>query len=258
MGANQAISAYDKAKLTGGRLDPQAREELILEYAPLIRFVAGRIALRLPSHLSLDDLISAGVLGLIDAVDKYDPNQNAKFKTYAEYRIRGAILDELRAMDWVPRSIRRKSAQMEKAFNALVNSLGREPTEEEMADELGVDLDGYFRLYDETAGLGLFSIVDAEADAGHFVPGTLVDSALKSNEDNPEEQFDKEEIKRVIAEAIEQLPQKDQFVISLYYYDELTMKEIGQVLDYTESRICQIHSQAMMKLRARLRRHLER
>ncbi len=258
MGASQAINAYAKVEHPGGKnLDAKERERLILEYSPLIRYVAGRIAMRLPSHLPLEDLISAGVLGLIDAVDKYDPSRNAQFKTYAEYRIRGAILDELRAMDWVPRSVRRKSQLMEQTFNALTQELGREPDEEEMAAALGVDLEGYFRMVDETSGVGLFSIVDSEANAARFVPGTLVESALKGDGQSPEEALDKEEIKKVIAQAIEKLPQKEQFVISLYYYDELTMKEIGHVLQYTESRICQIHSKAMMKLRAKLRRYFE-
>jgi len=256
-GQTQALGAYARTGHPGGHLSPAEREALILEHSSLIRYVAGRIAVRLPPHLSLDDLISAGVLGLIDAVDKYDPSRNAQFKTYAEYRIRGAILDELRAMDWVPRSVRRKSQRLEEVFQALSNELGREPDDEEMAQRLGMDLEDYYRIIEETAGVGLLAIIDTEEGLAQFMPGTLVENALKDTGQGPAEWLDKNEIKRVIAEAIEKLNEKEQMVVSLYYYDELTMKEIGRVLDYTESRICQIHSKTMMKLRSRLRRYFQ-
>ena len=251
------MKAYAKTPHPGGTLSPEERERLILDYSPLIRYIAGRIAMRLPSHLSLDDLLSAGVLGLIDAVDKYDASRNATFKTYAEYRIRGAILDELRAMDWVPRSVRRKAQKIELAYHALCNDLGREPTDEEMAAYLEIELEKYYQMIDETAGVGLFSIVDTSDGLSQFMPGTLVENALKDTDDNPAEHLDRNEIKEVIARAIEKLTEKEQMIISLYYYDELTMKETGKVMDYTESRICQIHSKAMMKLRARLRQYFE-
>jgi RNA polymerase sigma factor for flagellar operon FliA len=253
--APQALEAYSRATHPGGCLDPQERERLILEYSPLIKYVVGRIAVRLPSHLSREDLASAGVLGLIDAVDKYNPARQAQFKTYAEYRIRGAILDELRAMDWVPRSVRRKSHLMEKAFQSLSNELGREPEEDELACRLGISLEEYRRWVDETAGVGLLSIIETSEGLTNFVPGTLVENALKDKSDGPDEVLDKNEIKEVIAKAIERLSEKEKVVISLYYYDELTMKEIGEVLDYTESRICQIHSKVMLKLRARLKQY---
>jgi RNA polymerase sigma factor for flagellar operon FliA len=249
--------AYADTPHPGGPLPPEERERLILDYSPLIRYIAGRIAMRLPAHLSLDDLISAGILGLIDAVDKYDSSRKAKFKTYAEYRIRGAIIDELRAMDWVPRSVRRKAQQLETAFQTLTNDLGREPHDEEVAEYLAIDLESYYTMVNETAGVGLFSIVDTAEGLAQFMPGTLVDNALKDDADSPAEHLDKNEIKEVIARAIEKLTEQEQMVISLYYYDELTMKETGKVLDYTESRICQIHSKAMMKLRAKLRRYFE-
>ncbi|MBW1712533.1 MAG: FliA/WhiG family RNA polymerase sigma factor [Deltaproteobacteria bacterium] len=256
-GSSQGVNAYLKTPHPGSSLTPEEREKLILDYSSLIRYIAGRIAMRLPSHLQIDDLISAGVLGLIDAVDKYDASRNAKFKTYAEYRIRGAILDELRAMDWVPRSVRRKSQQMEEAFQTLSNELGREPSDEEMAGHLDLDLEEYHQMIDDTAGVGLFAIVDTSGGLSRFIPGTLVENALKDDSDNPADYLDKNEIKEVIARAIDKLTEKEKMVISLYYYDELTMKETGQVLNYTESRICQIHSKVMMKLRARLRRYFE-
>lgn len=252
---SQALEAYSRTPHPGGRLEPEERERLILEHSPLIRYVAGRIAMRLPSHLSLDDLISAGVIGLIDAVDKYDPSRNAKFKTYAEYRIRGAILDELRALDWVPRSVRRKSQLMEKAYQELANDLGREPEDEEIAERLDIEVEEYRRWNDESAGVGLLSIISTHEGPSSFIPGTLVENSLKDTREGPSELLDRNEIKEVIARAIERLSEKEQVVISLYYYDELTMKEIGEVLSYTESRICQIHSQVMMKLRARLRQY---
>lgn len=252
---SQALEAYTRTPPAGGRLDPKERERLILEYSPLIRYVAGRIAMRLPSHLSLDDLISAGVLGLIDAVDKYDPSRKAKFKTYAEYRIRGAIIDELRALDWVPRSVRRKSQLMEQAYQDLANELGREPEDEEIAERLEIEVAEYWRWNDETAGVGLLSLISAGEGLSNFIPGTLVENSLKDAKEGPEQLLDRNEVKEVIARAIERLSEKEQVVISLYYYDELTMKEIGEVLNYTESRICQIHSKVMMKLRARLRQY---
>ena len=250
---SQALDAYTKTSHPGGRISPEMRERLILEYAPLIKFIAGRIAMRLPPHLSTDDLISAGALGLIDAVDKYDPDRNAQFKTYAEYRIRGAILDELRAMDWVPRSVRHKSQRVDNAFQELAVKLGREPEDEDMARHLGLSLEEYHDLLSATAAVGLLAIVETEEGLARFIPGTMAENTIRDASDGPIENLDKNEIKKVIAAAIGRLPHREQLVVSLYYYDELTMKEIGKVLNYTESRICQIHSQVMTKLRVRLR-----
>ncbi len=255
-GNNPGLGAYAKTAHPGASLSPAEREKLILDYAPLIRFIAGRMAVRLPAHLNMEDLFSAGVLGLIDAVDKYDPSHNAQFRTYAEYRIRGAMLDELRALDWVPRSVRQKSAEIDKTIRQLAQELKREPSDEEVAQRLGMDLEEYYQRLTETAGINVFAIVHGDED-GEFLPGTLVENAIKDSSDGPEQLINKDEVRRVIAKAIERLEENEQIVISLYYYDELTMKEIGKVLSYTESRICQIHSKAMHKLRSRLRSYFQ-
>lgn len=236
-----------------GGLSPKQREELILEHTPLIRFVAGRIAMRLPAHVSLDDLMSAGVLGLIDAVDKFDTKKKVKFKTYAEFRIRGAILDELRAMDWVPRSIRKKSTQLEKVYNRLQTTLGRAASDEEMAAELGVSLEEFFRLLDEVKGVNLLSIDDQDSPLQNLDTDQVMEALGKKDTDDPLAMLGLVELRSQVAQAISGLPEKEKLVVSLYYYDELTMREIGEVLGYTESRISQMHTKAVLRLRARLR-----
>jgi RNA polymerase sigma factor for flagellar operon FliA len=244
-----------KDGLTGrGRLSAPEREALILEHTPLIRYVAGRIAMRLPAHVPLDDLVSAGVLGLIDAVDKFDPEQNVKFKTYAEFRIRGAILDELRAMDWVPRSVRRKSTQLEEIFQQLQRRLGREPTDDEAAEELGVSLDQFYGLLDQVKAVNLLSLDDQDNPLLGQLDAEQVLAALGREEsEDPLARLGLAELRAQVAKAIGGLPEKEKLVVSLYYYDELTMREIGEVLGYTESRISQMHTKAILRLRARLR-----
>ncbi len=233
--------------------DAAQREALILEHTPLIRYVAGRVAMRLPSHVPLEDLYSAGVLGLIDAVDKFDPRQNVKFKTYAEFRIRGAILDELRAMDWVPRSVRRKSSKVEDAYHQIQNQLGRAATDEEVASALGVSLDEFFQLLDEVKGVNLLSLDDQNNLLGQLDSEQVLEALGREDNEDPLTQLGLAELRRQVATAIEGLPEKEKLVVSLYYYDELTMREIGEVLGYTESRISQMHTKAILRLRARLR-----
>lgn len=233
--------------------DAAQREALILEHTPLIRYVAGRIAMRLPSHVPLEDLYSAGVLGLIDAVDKYDPRQNVKFKTYAEFRIRGAILDELRAMDWVPRSVRRKSSKLEDAYHTVQNQLGRAASDEEVASALGVSLDEFFHLLDEVKGVNLLSLDDQNSPLANLDSEQVLEALGREDNEDPLTQLGLAELRRAVASAIEGLPEKEKLVVSLYYYDELTMREIGEVLGYTESRISQMHTKAILRLRARLR-----
>lgn len=234
--------------------DPAVREQLILEHTPLIRYVAGRIAMRLPGHVVLDDLLSAGVVGLIDAVDKFDPGKKVLFKTYAEFRIRGAILDELRAMDWVPRSVRKKSSDLEEVYNRLQNQLGRAVEDEEVAEELGVGLDELYKLLDEVKGVNLFSLDDAEGPFPRLDAETVLKAmGNRDDGDDPLVMLGLSELRRQVAAAISGLPEKEKLVVSLYYYDELTMREIGEVLGYTESRISQMHTKAILRLRARLR-----
>ncbi len=226
------------------------RERLIVEYAPLVKYIANRIAMRLPPHIEVSDLINAGVIGLIDAIEKFDPDKEVKFKTYAEIRIRGAILDELRSMDWIPRSIRKVINKLVNAYQELEQQLGRPAKDEEIAELLGLQMEEFYRLLKHSAGAPLISLdvmVDND-DKRRDILSCLVDpkttdafGVLGLNE-----------LKDRIAGAIDDLPEKEKQVVSLYYYDELTMKEIGEVLDLTESRVSQIHTKAILRLRVRV------
>lgn len=228
-----------------------AKEQVILQYSGIVKYTALRLISRLPDHVALDDLVSAGVIGLIDAVEKYDSTQGIPFEYYAKIRIKGAMLDEIRSMDWIPRSLRQKSSALEKACAALEQRLGRYPSDEEIADEMGVSLDDYHRVLDETKGISL-------------IPENIHDTLCENKESaflasDCEDLFNgtyREELRAHLAEAIAGLGQKEQLVLSLYYYEELTMKEIGAALGYTESRISQIHTKAVLKLRTRLARKL--
>tara|TARA_B100000686_G_scaffold354743_1_gene466882 strand:- start:2593 stop:3354 length:762 start_codon:yes stop_codon:yes gene_type:complete len=228
-------------------------EQVIKEYAPMIKYVANRIALRLPPHIEIDDLISVGVLGLIDAIEKFDPSRGAKFKTYAEFRVRGAILDELRSLDWVPRSIRQKATQLDNACQELQAKLSRPPEDEEMAEKLGMNLEEFFALINETRTMSILSLEDLGFSKEESDQRSLLDCLAGKADSDPHTQMRLTELKNIIAKAIDTLPEKERLMISLYYYEELTMKEIGEVLGITESRISQIHSKAVFKLRTKLK-----
>jgi RNA polymerase sigma factor FliA len=236
----------------GEGLDPAKRDDLILTYTPLIKYIAVRLAARLPAHVAVDDLISCGIIGLIDAIDKFDAAKDVQFKTYAEFRIRGAMLDELRSLDWVPRSIRRKVHDLEHACGEQEKRLGRPATDEEMAEVLGIDLDGFYRLLDETKAV---SFLDIELLRETDGSGTR-DEVAFINEEDPFAALNYTEVRDHLARAIGELPEKEKLTVSLYYYEELTMKEIGQVMGYTESRISQMHSKAMLRLRSKLKHSL--
>ena len=231
-------------------LDFHDREVLITECLPLVKFVAHRISARLPAHVELDDLIHSGILGLMDAVKKFEPGRNVKFKTYAEQRIRGAILDGLRDLDWVPRSLRRKKKDIENAYHLLEQQEGRAATDEEVAAHLGLPLDDLHHALDELKGVTLGAFVDAgENGEGEnlisFVPDPDGESAhilLQS-----------QEVKDILKLAVDKLPTKERFVVQLYYFDELTMKEIGTLLNITESRVSQLHTKSMLRLRGKLK-----
>jgi len=238
-------------------LTEEERTEYIEKYAPLIRYIADRLALRLPSHVSREDLISSGVLGLIDAIDKFDPDRNIMFKTYAEFRIKGAILDELRSMDWVPRSIRRKSSQLEKTYQDLEMELGRAAADEEVAEAMGLSIEGFHRLLDEVRSASILNIDIFFGYLHNHSRDDLFDLMTKETSQDPLAALNMQEIRNILALTIEKLPEKEKLVISMYYYDELTMKEIGEVLDYTESRISQLHTKAIARLHARLRHYFE-
>jgi RNA polymerase sigma factor for flagellar operon FliA len=229
------------------------REAVIKEYAPMVKYVANRIAMRLPPHVEVDDLISVGVLGLIDAIDKYDSTRGAKFKTYAEFRVRGAILDELRSMDWVPRSVRQKASSMDGLVQKLQNKLGRRPEDEEIAEEMGVSLDELFTTLNETKSMPILSLEDLGIAKESGEQQSLLDCLAGQNDVDPQMHLRLVELKEIISKAIDTLPEKERLMISLYYYEELTMKEIGEVLGVTESRVSQIHSKAVFRLRNKLK-----
>ena len=229
------------------------REEVIIKYSPMIKYVANRIAMRLPPHIEVDDLISVGVLGLMDAITKYDSSRGAKFKTYAEFRVRGAILDELRSMDWVPRSIRQKASKVDKVVQGLQAKLRRTPEDEEVAKEMGLSLDQFHETLNETKSIPIFSLEDLGIAKESGDQQSLLDCLAGKADADPQTQIRLVELKEIIAKAIDALPEKERLMVSLYYYEELTMKEIGAVLDITESRVSQIHSKAVYRLRTKLK-----
>lgn len=233
------------------RLTQKQKDQLIQEYAPLIKFIAQKIAVRLPSNIELDDLISAGVIGLMDAIDKYDPSRDNKFKTYAEFRIRGAILDELRAQDWVPRSIRDKAKLLDKTVVQLEAELGRTATDEEVAAALKINIDEFHDLVNQVRPVSLLSIDDAQTFS-NTDKKSILNLLEGSRLNNPYNQLNIKTIKDIVAKAIEDLPERQRLVLSLYYFEDLNLKEIGQVLRVTESRVSQLHAQAVQRLRAKL------
>ena len=228
------------------------REKSIVEYAYLVKHIAYRFAIRLPSSVLLDELISAGSLGLIDAVDKFDQSKDVSLKTYAQYRIKGAILDELRSMDTYSRSMRKKIQDITKATKKIEDEKGSPATDSEISESLGIDLETFQDMLTNIHGAAVLSLDEfVKTKKNDTFSQTRFQSGIKG-EDNPADQFDREEIKHVLAKTIRTLTQKEQMVVSLYYYDELTLKEIGEVLSLTESRICQIHTAVLIKMKTKL------
>lgn len=243
------MTAPDKDRKT----DRKAwREKTIIEYAYLVNHIAARFAMRLPSSVFFDELVSAGSLGLIDAVDKFDPSKHVSLKTYAQYRIKGAILDELRSMDTYSRSMRKKIQDITKAVKTIEDQKGGPATDEEISEELGVSLDAYYNMLTHIHGASVLSLDEfVKTKKNDTYSKTRFQTGVRGD-DNPADHFDKAELKSVLARTIKTLTRKEQMVVSLYYYDELTLKEIGEVLSLTESRICQIHTAILVKLKARL------
>lgn len=232
--------------------NPEIRDAFVRQYAPLVKYVAGKIAVGMPHNVEFDDLVGFGVFGLFDAIEKYDPDKHVKFKTYAVTRIRGAIFDELRSIDWVPRSVRQKSREIEDAVHRIESSLGRSASDKEIAEEMGMSLEDFQQVMMKVSGTSILSLNDVWYTGEESDNVSIAESIESPQSMNPDTIIEKDEIRRVIVQAINDLPEKEKKVLVLYYYEDLTLKEIGHILEVTESRISQLHTKAIMRLRARL------
>ena len=233
--------------------DEKLRERLILHYSPLVKYVAGRVGVGLPPNIEQADLVSYGIFGLIDAIEKFDLERAIKFETYAISRIKGAIIDELRSIDWIPRSVRYKAREVEKAYAALEAKLHRSPTEAEVAGELGIKLEELHTIFSQVSFVNVVALdelLSAGGEKGDKL--SLVDTLEDTKAEDPVAAFETEETKYLLAKAINTLPEREKIVVTLYYYEGLTLAEIGQVLGVTESRICQMHTKAVLQLRGKL------
>jgi RNA polymerase sigma factor for flagellar operon FliA len=230
------------------------RDYFVIKYAPLVKYVAGKVSMAMPQNIEFDDLVSYGIFGLIDAISKYDPAKGTKFKTYATTRIRGAIFDELRSIDWIPRSIRQKAKQIEQVISDLENKLGRTVEDEEIAKDLGISTEEFQSLLNKLSGTSMLSLNDIWYLGDENDELSILETLEAPPNMNPDILIEKEEIRDFIIEAIKKLPEKEKKVIVLYYYEDLTLKEIGEVLEVTESRVSQLHTKAIMRLRGRLGR----
>jgi RNA polymerase sigma factor for flagellar operon FliA len=241
---------WSEYKATGDR---QMRDQLIVRYSPLVKFVAGRVSAGLPHSIEQSDLVSYGMFGLIDAIEKFDATRQIKFETYAITRIKGAIIDELRSIDWVPRSVRTKARAVERAYASLESSLGRAPTDQEVADELQISEQDLQSIFGQISYIGLVGLDEVISGGGGERGGSVtLGDTLADRREGPMAAFEVEEMKQILAGAINRLGDREKIVLSLYYYENLTLAQIGQVLGVTESRVCQIHTKAVMQLRGRL------
>jgi len=237
--------------------DMQARDDLIVQYSPLVKHVVGKVCKKMPPNVEFDDLIGYGTLGLIDAIEKFDYERGIKFKTYAIPRVRGAVLDELRARDWIPRSIRRKARRVQNAIRELENRHARAVDKDEIAEHMGMTTEELDELLVEISGTSLLSLDEmwnVDDDEDEVALQEVIEGDQKYEPGNV---VDKEELKQLLADEIRELPETEQTVVTLYYYEDLTLREIGEVLDVTESRVSQIHSKAMTTMRSRLAHYEE-
>ncbi len=232
--------------------DPEIRDMFVKQYAPLVKYVAGKVAMGMPHNVEFDDLVGFGVFGLFDAIKKFDPDKHVKFKTYAVTRIRGAIFDELRSIDWVPRSVRQKTREIEDTIHRLESSLGRAASDLEIANEMRMTTKEFQKTMMKISGTSILSLNDVWYTGDDNDKVSIVDSIESPSSLNPDIIVEKGEIKRVIIQAITELPEKEKKVLVLYYYEDLTLKEIGKILEVTESRISQLHTKAIMRLRSKL------
>ena len=241
-GRNKLWDSYAKTK------SPDIREKLILEYAPIVKLVAGRLSMYLGYNVEYEDLVSYGIFGLIDAIDKFDCMKEVKFETYASLRIRGSILDQIRKVDWIPRTIRQKQKKIDSAIKEIETSTGRSATDAEIAASLGITDDDYVDWQSQMKITGIVSL-DEFMESGSEVP------AERNNQqrfEGPEEVIEKGELKQILGQAMELLTEKEKKVILLYYYEDMTLKEISNVLEVSESRISQLHTRALQKMKAKM------
>lgn len=247
------VELRDLWKRYKGEGDRAARERLVLAYSPLVKYVAGKMGSGLPSYVDDADLISYGLTGLISAIERFEPSREIKFETYAMSRIKGAIIDELRSMDWVPRSVRMRAREFERANAKLEHKLHRAPTDQELASELGItpdELHDHIQQISNSAVVALDELWSVSDSSGGQV--SLLDTIEDPNAADPEDSFDAATVREQVAEAISRLPEREKLVIALYYYENLTLREIGEVLGVTESRVSQLHTKAVLRLKSRL------
>lgn len=241
---------WKEYKSSGSKI---AKDKLLVEYAHLVKYMGNRIAINLPSSIDRNDIISSGIIGLIKAVETFDPERGFKFETYASHKIRGAILDELRALDWVPRSIRQKSKDLQKVYAKLENQLGRIPYDDEVCEELNVSLNEFEKMLSDVSPTTIVSLEETMPDrSAESKEIRLIDTIEDPGSDNPLKELGFSEVKRILKETIGNLPEKEKLVVALYHFEELTLKEIGVVLEISESRVSQIHSKAILKLKSKL------
>ena len=241
------MESLEKVWRTYGRTkDPALKEQLILEYAPMVKFVAGRLMMHVGQHVEYDDLISYGIFGLIDAIEKYNIDKGVKFETYASVRVRGAIIDNIRKIDWVPRTMRQKNKEYERICIKLEAELGREPTAAEVAEKLNITVEQARELMRKSTVLSLVSLDD------YLEQNYEAGLSTGSPDDMPEEHYSRQELHSILTDTIEKLSEKEKTVVTLYYYEDLTLKEISGIMGVSESRVSQIHSKAILRMQGRL------
>jgi RNA polymerase sigma factor FliA len=248
-GANETQTLWREYKRTGERA---LRDRLILTYAPLVKYVAGRLGSGLPAHVEEGDLVSYGLLGLIGAIERFDPERDIKFETYAIARIKGSIIDELRSMDWVPRSVRARARDIERSIAQLEAKLGRAPNDEEISSNLGITEEEFQDSLLEISRSSIAALDELWSGAGGGDPVALIDTIEDPEAPEPQAAMAQTELREALGEAIARLPEREKLVVTLYYYEELTLREIGEVLGVTESRVSQLHTKAILRLKARL------
>ncbi len=242
---NQLWKQYTQTK------DPALKDELIVQYAYLIKYVAGRLSIYFGSNVEFDDLVGYGAFGLIDAIEKFDISKGVKFETYASFRIRGSIIDSIRDLDWVPRSLRQKNKELEKVYAEIENEVGHSATDKEVADKMGISIEEFYKLLNDVNVSSMMSL--EEFMEQNYERGLEITS--DSTDDKPEAALESVEIKEMLIDAIDKLPEKEKSVITFYYFEELTLKEISAIMSVTESRISQLHTKALLRMRGKLFRH---